>query len=121
MSDFFSSDAFGFGVFVLFLGLGFTSWYATRARLRDWAESLGAKILRKDFGWRIDAEKGTVRYVGKGGGAHRVVIDNGSRFVFVCYVDTGGIWATLLNREPVVIWESDSPADKAPNPLISPP
>lgn len=103
MKDLFSIEALWAGMFVLIVGGNAVSWYAERVRLQEWAESEGLRVVKREWGWRLDAAKVTSRFVGRGGRLHRVVVEDSSRHTYTACIRIGGIFATLLGRGPIII------------------
>lgn len=115
MMDLFSSEALWAGLFVLIIGGNVASWYAERVRLQDWADAEGVSVVKKEWGWHLDAANGTSRFVGRGGRAHRIVVEDSSQHAYTACIRIGGIFAALLGRDPIVVWEGGSP--KKPDPV----
>lgn len=101
MNDLFSTEGLVAGAFVLFLGGNTVSWFAERVRLKEWAESKGVRIVKKEWGWYFDSDKGNSRFVGRGGRWHRIVVLDSSQYAYTAYIFIGGILATLLGRDPM--------------------
>lgn len=111
----FSSEGLWAGLFVLIIGGNVVSWYAERLRLREWADARGLSVVKKEWGWQLDAAKGTSRFVGRGGRAHRIVVGDSSQHAYTGCIRIGGIFATLLGRDPIVVWEGVSPEKTEPS------
>lgn len=110
MREWISSEGLSAGLLVLIIGGATASWYAGRLRLRDWAHAEGVKIVKMEYGWRLDQPKGTFRYVGRGGRALRVVVEDSSQHAHTAYINVGGVFALLFDRDPVFVWEGGSPS-----------
>lgn len=109
MNDLFSTEGLWAGVFALVLGGNAASWYAQRVRLQDWADAEGIKITKKELGWHFDPKNGKSRFVGRGGRWHRIVVMDSSHYAYTAFIRSGGIFAALLDRDPVVIWQGEPP------------
>jgi hypothetical protein len=83
-------------------------------RLQEWADAEGVSVVKKEWGWQLDAAKGTSRFVGRGGRAHRIVVVDSTQHAYTACIRIGGIFAALLGRDPIVAWEGVSPKKADP-------
>lgn len=114
MNDLFSSEALWAGLLLLIIGGAVASWFTERVRLQEWADAQQVRIVKKEWGWHLDAATGTSRFVGRGGRAHRIVVEDSSRHAYTACIRIGGIFAALLGREPTAVWEGESPKKADP-------
>jgi hypothetical protein len=114
MGQFLSSEVPWAAILAVVIGLNLASWYACRVRLRDWAESVGVRIVKKEAALGIEAPKEISYRARRTGTAYRVVVQTPDQHSYTGWIDVGGLFAALLGRDPKVVWIGQSPVTKEP-------
>jgi hypothetical protein len=101
-----NQKAFWASLVVLVIGFNLLTTFASRRRLKRWAEEEGVKILKKSSDFGLDAPEEISHFSRWSGGAYYVTIEYKEQNVFTAWIDIGSIFANILDKKPKVIWDN---------------